>query len=165
LNMEIKYMIKPLYPLKMKGIVKLTSVLLVFLVLPGFFIACSNSGSPNSDPLTTTPPASGSNLTYGQFADSGKTLFSSKCAFCHGDAGQGSSALPIIGAGSALDKYNTAQGLLDKISKTMPGNAPASLSQQEYLQIEAYLLTQNNFVSPSEPFDEAQLNNVLLKQK
>jgi hypothetical protein len=163
LNMENKQMIKPLYPLKIKGIVKLTSVFWVFLILPGFFLACSNSESPNSDTLTTTPPASIANLTYGQFADSGKALFSSKCAFCHGDAGQGSSAQAVIGAGSTLNKYNTAQGLLDKISKTMPGNAPASLSQQEYLQIEAYLLTQNNFVSLSAVFDEAQFNNVLLK--
>jgi hypothetical protein len=68
----------------------------------------------------------------------------------------------VSGPGASLGKYITAQGLLEKIKNTMPSNAPGSLSHQEYLQITAYLLIQNNIVTPTTIFNETELKNIVL---
>lgn len=131
---------------------------LLIILAAGILVAgCSQPTSP-----TTTPPAS-SLPTAGQLADSGETIFASSCAGCHGATGEGGRAPAVMGAGAFLGKYNTAQGLLDFVSTAMPATNPGSLSHQEYLDVESYLLVQNNYISAAAIFDESQLNNLTLK--
>jgi polar amino acid transport system substrate-binding protein len=111
--------------------------------------ACGASPSPTS--------------TVGQFADAGNTVFANRCAKCHGANGQGVTAPAIIGTSASLQKYNTAQGLLNFIDTTMPFDAPGSLSHQEYLQVLCFLLVKNNFASGSVTFDENGLGSIQLK--
>jgi polar amino acid transport system substrate-binding protein len=123
----------------------------------GVFIGgCGQSSSP-------VPSSAPAVLTVGKLAAAGETIFAKSCAGCHGTTGGGGKAPAITGASAHLDKYNTAQGLLDFVDTTMPANAPGSLSHQDYLDVVSYLLVQNNDVSADTTFDESQLSNIALK--
>jgi hypothetical protein len=77
-------------------------------------------------------------------------------------AGRGVQAPAVIGASTSLGKYNTGEGLLNFITSAMPGNAPGSLSQQDYLNVVSYLLVQNNFVAPTAALDAGRLGDITL---
>jgi len=96
-------------------------------------------------------------------ATAGQKIFAADAAACHGSNGQGVTGPAIIGPGENLSKYQNAKGLLDFISTAMPLNAPGSLSHQEYLQVLAYLLVQNNLVLSTAVFNESTLTNITLK--
>jgi cytochrome c len=96
-------------------------------------------------------------------ANIGASVFSSKCALCHGEHGQGVTAPAIIGTNASLGKYNTAQGLFNYISTAMPANSPGSLSRQDYLNVLSHLLVQNNKVTSSTSFKEGDLGSISLK--
>ncbi len=93
----------------------------------------------------------------------GKTIYDKFGASSHGENGRGGSAPALIGSNSNLAKFNTAQGLLNFISTSMPLEAPGSLSHQDYLNVLCYLLVQNNYVSAKTVFNESQLINIALK--
>jgi cytochrome c len=142
--------------------------LVFILALVMTFAGCASAATspPNSQtPADTSaaPTASAAGETFGQIATAGKTVYASKCAGCHGDNGQGVTAPAVMGANAQLSKYNTAQGLLDYISISMPFNAPGKLSRQEYLNVLSFLLVQNNLVPSGNPFDSNQLNTLQLK--
>lgn len=79
-------------------------------------------------------------------ATQGATVYSGKCAACHGANLEG-------GAGPALDgaKFKqmasaqsmTADSLLTVISTKMPLTAPHSLSASDYADVTAYILQKN----------------------
>jgi alcohol dehydrogenase (cytochrome c) len=133
--------------------------------------ACSSSGATTPSAASTTSITStvattsttSGGPTAGDLAASGQGVFSSDCSSCHGDNGQGRTAPAVIGSDQALAKYKTAQGLLSFISSNMPFNAPGSLSAQQYLEVTAYLLVQNNFVSSGQVLDSASLGGIALK--
>jgi polar amino acid transport system substrate-binding protein len=115
-------------------------------------------------PSTSLPPqASPAGTTLGQLSQQGATVFSTNCAACHGNNGEGKIGPAVIGPSASLAKYNTAQGLLSFVALTMPRNAPGSLSHQDYLNTVAYLLVQNNEAPANTPFNESQLGNIPLK--
>jgi mono/diheme cytochrome c family protein len=141
----------------MLKLVLISSLLLVLAAL-AFAAGCgskSTATTPSSTPTTA--------LTFGQMADSGKTVFAGHCASCHGAQGQGGRAPAVIGGDAHLAKYNTAQGLLDFVDATMPANTPGSLSHQDYLDVVSYLCVQDNDVSADTAFDEGHLDNIPLK--
>jgi cytochrome c len=124
--------------------------------------ACGGSaGNPAAAP-TLQPTPSGP--TAGQLAATGKTVFETKCAKCHGENGQGVTAPPNIGPQAQLGKYNTAQGLYAYVSANMPQDAPGSLSPQEYLQVVSYLLVQNGYAKPETPIDPNNLQGIPLSK-
>jgi cytochrome c len=129
----------------------------LILLLALFLGACSSSSSTgtSSPPGTTSSSTAPGGTTAGQLAAGGQGVFSSICAKCHGANGQG-----IIGSGQSLDKYKTAQGLYSFISSSMPLNAPGSLSSQQYLEITAYLLLQNSYVSSGQAMDSSSLGSI-----
>ena len=105
----------------------------------------------------TTPTATGTGQTAGQLANAGQSIVSGVCSECHGGAA------PILtGPGASLGKYGTGQGLFDKISTTMPANAPGTLSQQQYLQVTAYLLLANNYVTANAIISRSTLAGIPL---
>jgi mono/diheme cytochrome c family protein len=141
--------------------VKLVSiaVLTLVVIVSGLITACGGQKSTATTTSTPTPTVT----TAGQLAEAGQTVFATHCARCHGDKGQGITGPTLIGSSNTLDKYGTAQGLLNFIDTSMPLNAPGSLSQQDYLEVVSYLLVQNNFVSSGTALDAGSLNSVTLK--
>jgi cytochrome c len=134
--------------------------------------ACASSGSTTSTnnpstsqttPSTSTTPTSSTEPTYGSLALTGQNVFTTRCSSCHGNQGQGITGPALIGTTSSLDKYMTAQGLLDFISTQMPLNNPGGLAHQDYLDVLCFLMVKNSFVDIGGAFVESSLASVQLK--
>jgi mono/diheme cytochrome c family protein len=98
-------------------------------------------------------------------ASAGMQAFSQNCASCHGSNLMGQSGPPLAGANFASNlNYSkmSAQQLYDFIRTQMPVNAPGSLSEQQYLQIFAYILSKNGYPQGSTPLSAATLGSVQL---
>ncbi|MBI2860351.1 MAG: c-type cytochrome [Chloroflexi bacterium] len=104
------------------------------------------------------PAASGIRLV-----ETGRTVFTNRCARCHGARGQGLIGPQLIGANSALARYDTAQELFGFLSTAMPMDAPGSLSHDEYLQVLGFLLTENNYTAAAE-YQTDGLHTIPLKR-
>ncbi len=119
--------------------------------------AVVTSGGPPAAAATTLAPtgvavgtsvAPGAAATAGQLADAGKSVYADNCARCHGDQGQGVTGPALIGPSASYGRFSNADQLLSYISTAMPMDHPGSLTPQQYLQVTAYLLVQNNILQP-----------------
>ena len=116
----------------------------------------------------STPAPTPTGQTFQTLADAGRPVYVSSCAVCHGNNGQPANKYTVLlwGKGSTLGTYHgivlftDAQEMLDYMSKTMPLAASGSLSNQQYLELLAYILVQANIVSPSTVFDESKLSSI-----
>jgi mono/diheme cytochrome c family protein len=68
----------------------------------------------------------------------------------------------LIGAG-ALQRFNTAQNMYAFMRASMPFNAPGSLSDEQYLELTAFLLEQNQFTAQGARLDAAALQHIALQ--
>jgi cytochrome c len=91
-------------------------------------------------------------------AASGKALYLTHCASCHGEELEGkfisdSSVPPPLRGERFLANWTdvSVHDLLDRIRTTMPTDRPGSLKDQEYLDIVAFLLERNAFPAGSDP--------------
>ena len=114
-------------------------------------------------PTATATATPGQATSYGTLSESGKRVFGTSCAVCHGSSGQGGVGPAIIGDKQRLAKYQTAHDLLSFISNSMPQGRPGSLTRQQYVDILAFLLTQNNEIAADAIFEESKLGEVKLK--
>lgn len=91
-------------------------------------------------------------------AGRGKAAYDANCTSCHlpgldGAANPAASAkgAPLVGPRFVQDFGETrVSALFNKMKRDMPGGKPGSLSDQEYLDIAAYVLQQNKFPAGSE---------------
>ncbi|GAC1402211.1 MAG: hypothetical protein NVSMB64_01590 [Candidatus Velthaea sp.] len=91
--------------------------------------------------------------TSAQAAD-GATVYAGQCAQCHATGLQGNSGPALVGAAfhkSIEATYTTAGALYDFIHAQMPVNAPGSLSQKQYLDVTAFILSKNGYAAGSTP--------------
>lgn len=103
-------------------------------------------------------------MTAGALTDQGKNVFASSCAGCHGAEGQGVTGPPLIGPNARFARFNNAQQLLDYTSSAMPMNSPGSLTRDQYLQVTAYMLVQNNLVQPVVPLTAETLSTIRVQR-
>ena len=90
-------------------------------------------------------------------ATRGTALYADKCAVCHGDKLEGGVGPALSGetfSQTAAAEQMTAKSLFTKVSTTMPTGAPASLKQNEYEALLAFLLQTNGFPAGSTPFSK-----------
>jgi quinoprotein glucose dehydrogenase len=80
-------------------------------------------------------------------ADRGRAAYREQCARCHGpDLAGGESTPPLAGAAFLAQwKSKTATDLLDRTRRTMPTDNPGGLSDRQYADIVAYVLSANRF--------------------
>lgn len=80
-----------------------------------------------------------------QAAD-GAEIYRSECSICHLADLQGSfEAIPLAGSSFVSRWTNrSASELVDILSRTMPPQAPGSLSEDQYVSLVAYLLSEND---------------------
>ena len=76
----------------------------------------------------------------------GQEVYAAECAQCHGGQGEGGSGPVLIGGNKRIATYETTTRLYDYISRTMPFDAPGSLEQQQYWDVIAYLLDENELL-------------------
>ena len=142
----------------------MTAVTAVALVLGASVVA-----------LKAQAPAQGSTKTVwsGVFtadqAATGKTVFESKCAMCHGaDLSGGEMAPALAGSGFVANWTGSSLGdLFTRIHTTMPANDPGSMSNAEVAQVLAYILSFNQFPAGATPLpsDDASLGQIGITDK
>ena len=78
-------------------------------------------------------------------AERGETLYQQNCAACHLPDLQGSFEAVALRGSAFVDNWRnrTPAQMLDLLRRTMPTQAPGSLSDDEYLNITAFLLQAN----------------------
>lgn len=97
-------------------------------------------------------------------AASGAAVYSASCQQCHGVRLQGQSAPALTGSTfqSYVGKSGTAASLYDFISRQMPADHPGSLTQQQYLDVTAFILSRNGYPAGRDPLTKANLAQVQL---
>jgi cytochrome c len=68
----------------------------------------------------------------------------------------------LIGSGT-LSHFNTAQDVYNFIHHAMPFDAPGSLSNEQYLQVLAFILESNQIVPAGSQLDAASLASIALR--
>jgi cytochrome c len=140
------------------------------ILIPLLLIACHKN-----EPGAKAPEPGGGGggaMTATAQIDQGKQLYVDKCARCHGDAGQGTEkGPPVVGPEAFPQKprpsakrdaeFHTAADVFAWASKHMPGNAPGSLTTDQYLAIFAFDLTANG-VKLEKPLDGAAAQAIVL---
>ena len=135
-----------------------------FLPLVFALVACGSSQGADTTPAAAPGPAPESETaspeapapaaaSAAEAAEQGATLYGAKCASCHGDAGQGGKAPAVVGkAALPLDprpgskrsgQFKTALDVFQFVKTAMPGDAPGSLTDDEYRAIVAFDLKAN----------------------
>jgi mono/diheme cytochrome c family protein len=76
----------------------------------------------------------------------GREVYAASCAKCHGDKGQGGTGPVVIGGNKRIASYQTTERLYDYVSRTMPFDAPGSLTKDQYWNVIAYLLDENQLL-------------------
>jgi len=86
----------------------------------------------------------------------GEAAYQAHCSTCHGATMTGTGEAPGLTGGEWLGNWNglTVGDLLERVRKTMPFNAPGSLSRDVYADIVAHILKANGF-----PAGKADLAN------
>jgi cytochrome c len=136
------------------------------ILIPILLIGCHKN-----EPGPKSPEPAGA-LTITAQIDQGKQLYVEKCAKCHGDAGQGTDKAPaVVGkdvfpqqprSGAKRDaEFHTAADVFAWAAKHMPGDAPGSLSTDQYLAIFAFDLTANG-VKLDKPLDGPAAQAIVL---
>jgi mono/diheme cytochrome c family protein len=99
-------------------------------------------------------PATNAPATAGMLADTGERVFAVYCSGCHGIHGvNGFGGVTLIGPGSGLSQYGTVKDLSVFLSQgrpfAMPYENPGNITSEQLDQITAYLVVQNEFISPA----------------
>jgi S-disulfanyl-L-cysteine oxidoreductase SoxD len=100
----------------------------------------------------------------------GEQIYQRTCAACHGVKGQGASAEELAGGQNALtddppDKtigryWPYATTLFDFIQRSMPLDAPRSLTADQVYAVTAYLLHLNGIIAKDQTLDAASLARI-----
>lgn len=141
-------------------------LVLIPIVLMGL-ISCGSKSAPGPQ----TPEPSGGTSVTAQI-EQGKQLYVERCSKCHGDAGQGTDkAPPVVGKDAFPQKprpgakrtaeFRTAADVFAFASEHMPGDAPGTLTTDEYLAIFAFDLTANG-IKLDKPLDAAAAQAIVL---
>jgi cytochrome c len=112
------------------------------------------------------PPGKGS-------VKAGEEIYLAQCATCHGDFGEGNGRWPELMGGKGTltseDPRKTigsywphASTIFDYVRRTMPFNAPQSLTDDEVYSVVAYLLQMNDLLSEDAELDAARLRAIKL---
>lgn len=98
-------------------------------------------------------------------ANAGQQVYTAHCATCHGAKLQGGAGPVLAGAGFASNlSYSkmSARQLFDFIKSQMPADDPGSLSQQQYFDVLAYILSKNGYPAGQTALSQSTINQLQL---
>jgi alcohol dehydrogenase (cytochrome c) len=116
--------------------------------------ACGPSAAPPAPAPTeaaTAAPAvaaTGAQGTSEQQVAAGQQVYTTHCESCHGASLEGVSGPPLTQ--STISRFGDAQQLEGFIAQLMPQNAPGSLSQQQYYDVTAFILSKDGLLPAGE---------------
>jgi cytochrome c len=122
-------------------------------------------------PATNLPNAANASPAEAQIAR-GQALYGERCAKCHGAAGEGGSAAPVVGAKALpLDppagakhrtaQFHTAMDVFTFVKATMPADAAGTLSDDDVAAILSFDLEANG-VAVGKSVDKTAAAGVVL---
>lgn len=131
------------------------------------------AAAPPADPVgqaTTTSAAGARSVWTGVYtelqASRGERDYGRTCAKCHGLSleGDAASEVPALNADAFMRRWSgkTVRGLFDVLVRSMPADAPGTLSPQRSAELVAYLLRANalpagDTLLPSDPDELAAI--------
>ncbi len=120
--------------------------------IAGLLLAGTLAAAPGQGHYTTAQAAAGA------------AVYQASCQKCHGVNLQGQAGPALVGATfrNYVGKNGTAATLEDFIAMQMPADKPGSLTQQQYLDVTAFLLSRNGYPTGSSPLTTATLAQVKL---
>ncbi len=105
----------------------------------------------------------------------GKEIFTNRCSKCHGSAGQGGDAVPLVGGRGTL---NTAKPLktvesywpyattvFDYVRRAMPFNQPGTLTNDQVYCVTAYVLYLGKIVPENAVLDARSLPKIRMPNR
>jgi len=105
----------------------------------------------------------------------GKEIYDAQCASCHGEKGEGASGDRLVGGEGTLATpkpiktvgsfWPYAPTLFDYIRRSMPLNAPQSLTNDEVYAVSGYVLSMNGLVPDSATLDAKSLAAVKMPNR
>ncbi len=102
-------------------------------------------------------------------AGRGKKLYIASCAACHQEGMQGADLAPALKGDEFLLLWNDRPlgDLVERITKTMPQDAPGTLSPEANADIVAYMLQENRFPTGAAelPVDAAAQKTITIIRK
>jgi mono/diheme cytochrome c family protein len=99
-----------------------------------------------------------------QQAARAQMIYQADCASCHGAAMEGAGAGPPLSGEAFLTNWSerSLSQLVDKIQKTMPFDAPGSLSRAQSIDLTAYILQVGKFPAGRTELSEAALAGITM---
>ena len=121
-------------------------------------------------------PPSGEGLPAGSGnAVAGEVVYAQKCASCHAAEGKGKPADKLVGGIGTLDTANPVKSvgsfwpyattLFDYVRRSMPLNAPMTLTDDEVYAVTAYVLSLSGIVSKQQTMDAQSLPRVRMPNR
>lgn len=117
--------------------------------------------------IDVRPDGAGLPLGGGTAAD-GAPVWGRACRSCHGPAGEGGIAAPVVGRDPAArpptvgNYWPYATTLYDYIYRAMPRNAPGTLSPDEVYGLVAWILEKNGIIDDEAVMNAATLPDVVM---
>jgi cytochrome c len=109
---------------------------------------------------TGLPPGSGT-------AVAGKQVFATRCASCHGPAGEGGDGPALVGGQGTLatprpkktvgSYWPYATTVWDYVNRAMPFNKPGTLNHDEVYAVSAYILFLNDIIGETQELNAKSL--------
>ena len=108
-------------------------------------------------------------------AKEGRAVYDAQCARCHGPGGQGATAEELAGPPGALNVSDPnknigtywpyATTIFDMTKRSMPMQAPGSLTDDQVYAVTAYLLFANRIVAEDFEINQTTLPNVKMPNR
>ena len=128
-------------------------------------LACAATSSSSWSLLARQARTTRDGVFANAQATRGAALYETKCAACHGARLEGSVGPELAGAGFlGVWGGQTLSNLFDKVDKTMPADAPGTLSRVQVAELVAYMLQANQFPGGAADLgvDQAALKQISL---
>lgn len=125
--------------------------------------AATTTTAAGAATATTAAGGAAQGTAASELARAGRQIYEQNCSSCHGDQGQGTSAPALIGDRATLGSYGDGAALFSYIKRNMPADRPGTLSDQQTLQVTAYVLLENGIVKGDTALSQDTLTSIDLK--
>jgi cytochrome c len=131
-------------------------------------LVCFAGASVFARPANQTAPTIRDGVYTQAQARSGKKTYNEKCSSCHLESLEGgTNESPALKGDDFISHWDgqPLRALYSRIISTMPSNDPGSLSEQQTLDVLAYILQKNGFPSGEKPLQlPDELNKIRFKR-
>jgi mono/diheme cytochrome c family protein len=127
----------------------------VFTIVMAFLLVLAAACGPANNDTNGQVPETGDDAALQQQVSRGSQVFIDRCDVCHQIGG----SAPTLDAPN-LAEYGTAHALYNYTSSTMPLDDPGGLTEQEYWDVTAFMLSETGQLNINEPLGPGNAEGV-----